>query len=276
MGPRPNGRGKQGFLHGRGNPFFASMGPRPNGRGKFARGVRRVARPLLQWGRGQTAAERSVPMCFLLGPHPLQWGRGQTAAESSVAPRWPIASKQLQWGRGQTAAESWCAPVMCRPIPASMGPRPNGRGKWPPAPTPCSSWSGFNGAAAKRPRKVVDQVVYRVLVVASMGPRPNGRGKTALAASLLRDTATLQWGRGQTAAESIRSFGYKVPFWSFNGAAAKRPRKGINFSYDEKIEMASMGPRPNGRGKLIKARVASSLASRFNGAAAKRPRKDPP
>ena len=59
-----------------------------------------------------------------------------------------------------------------------MGPRPNGRGKWPAAAQPPEPGRRVNGAAAKRPRKDV----YGELFDMSKIER--------------------QWGRGQTAAES--------------------------------------------------------------------------
>ena len=114
------------------------------------------------------------------------------------------ARSTLQWGRGQTAAERHRAHVGRLPVPASMGPRPNGRGK-------------INTDAAD------------VLGgTASMGPRPNGRGK-------------------------------EVHHWTppdmvacFNGAAAKRPRKGAGPQRrPARHPRASMGPRPNGRGKHV-------------------------
>ena len=83
-----------------------------------------------------------------------------------------------------------------------MGPRPNGRGKGQPRAV---------GAAPVQ--------------VASMGPRPNGRGKM-LTARTPGPALALQWGRGQTAAESVAAYGLSTAAGDgFNGAAAKRPRK---------------------------------------------------
>ena len=128
-----------------------------------------------------------------------------------------------------------------------MGPRPNGRGKSDMRRH--ATWdSGFNGAAAKRPRKVIVILVVVAAIAlqwgrgqtaaessepyllmaphtwASMGPRPNGRGKLRTLADGSVDLA-LQWGRGQTAAESTLLRRRIAPRYSFNGAAAKRPRK---------------------------------------------------
>ena len=137
-----------------------------------------------------------------------------------------------------------------------MGPRPNGRGKrpirWPPGCALC----GVNGAAAKRPRKGPGAARCRRPPLASMGPRPNGRGKARTAAAArptcsvngaaakrprkaALDTSRMmcslrQWGRGQTAAERV-------------GAARNVSGRA-----------ASMGPRPNGRGKAIFAAAAAA------------------
>ena len=204
-----------------------------------------------------------------------------------------------QWGRGQTAAESR----------QTRGPL---RGR-----------RGVNGAAAKRPRKDALPFPARTeRVMASMGPRPNGRGKEkhreAMRRGYLRqwgrgqtaaesvaaldcaaDGAARQWGRGQTAAESLNpppepaasccaSMGPRpngrgkgaastptsTTPKSVNGAAAKRPRK-VAAGIPQALQgpEASMGPRPNGRGKLSQRR-RGARAWCVNGAAAKRPRKD--
>ena len=58
-----------------------------------------------------------------------------------------------------------------------------------------------------------------------MGPRPNGRGK-------------------------LKSPGEIRGYLTFNGAAAKRPRKGHVAGAHQAAALPSMGPRPNGRGKL--------------------------
>ena len=130
-----------------------------------------------------------------------QWGRGQTAAESltneadgndrNVASMGPRPD-----GRGKGIKH--LNPLYF--VAASMGPRPDGRGK----PYPCGlcmSACGVNGAAARRPRKVAplpEKDVGRV--VASMGPRPDGRGKN-VAGQVEAGWQSRQWGRGQTAAE---------------------------------------------------------------------------
>ena len=84
-----------------------------------------------------------------------------------------------------------------------------------------------------------------------MGPRPNGRGKLRVRVEVLADARGLQWGRGQTAAESAELFEadgwiYKQLQWGRGQTAAER--RGAA-SVDAQMPFASMGPRPNGRGK---------------------------
>ena len=178
----------------------------------------------LQWGRGRMAAEgrgrrqARPPEPRFNGaaagwprkahaPAPrhahrqLQWGRGRMAAEGLAAVGFWLTPRALQWGRGRMAAEG-CAQRAKggRRKNASMGPRPDGRGRLavPPA--------------------------RRAAGAASMGPRPDGRGRLALglhlgrkplgfngaAAGWPRKVAAalgllfrrlLQWGRGRMAAE---------------------------------------------------------------------------
>ena len=226
MGPRPNGRGKsrrrrRRCLAGRVNGAAAK-------RPRKAPGGRHAVRPAAarQWGRGQTAAERRVPLPGpRLAPMSRQWGRGQTAAErassvarhdrpvrASMGPRpngrgklvraiYELEIHERQWGRGQTAAESRFPLGPHNEPRASMGPRPNGRGKNAAPARQCVPCRGVNGAAAKRPRK--------------------------------------GWRCMRTTALS----------WSVNGAAAKRPRKACGPRRPPADVRASMGPRPNGRGK---------------------------
>ena len=104
-----------------------------------------------------------------------------------------------------------------------------------------------NGAAAKRPRKVL--------------------GAFFAVVDSLR-----QWGRGQTAAERPRRTTTCQSASSVNGAAAKRPRKASATPKPTASATPSMGPRPNGRGKRALATGITSPSS-VNGAAAKRPRK---
>ncbi len=178
----------------------------------------------------------------------LQWGRGSSAAETSVSPQPLLGYLALQWGRGSSAAEtlrtSW---------------------RW-------RAWSGFNGAAARQPRKRRMRVHCPALGgIASMGPRLVSRGNS---------------GRSPAAHRCRR----------FNGAAARQPRKRREDSAGGQPYLASMGPRLVSRGNntvthevygssLLQWGRGSSAAEtpsrgrarlrphRFNGAAARQPRK---
>ena len=156
---------------------------------------------------------------------------------------------------------------------ASMGPRPDGRGRnlatceplritgvngaaagWPRKaarlPTLPAPGRRVNGAAAGWPRKGRQRrpPIHRRRS-ASMGPRPDGRGRLRLASSP-RATATVrQWGRGRMAAEVPHSAGWLRFAPRVNGAAAGWPRKGYNRCRGWAGRQASMGPRPDGRGR---------------------------
>ena len=227
MGPRPNGRGKVPGMQaagrrgcprqwGRGQTAAERACPhrsRTRGRpvnGAAAKRPRKVGRGICgddfacrQWGRGQTAAESPQHGQWRpaygpsMGPRPngrgkssdgrtvtgtplRQWGRGQTAAERPDF-AWDVTCMAVrQWGRGQTAAEreSWGWHV--------------------------SRTLSVNGAAAKRPRKACRAAGGDDLPWPSMGPRPNGRGK-GLTVESTKDVNSRQWGRGQTAAERLRT-----------------------------------------------------------------------
>ena len=112
-------------------PNSASMGPRPDGRGRAGPQLAGAEPPRRQWGRGRMAAEGLRPAEF----SPLR--------------------RRRQWGRGRMAAEGSAIPMICLSnIPASMGPRPDGRGR-----TLCALGAHSHFSA-------------------SMGPRPDGRGRS--------------------------------------------------------------------------------------------------
>ena len=228
------------------------MGPRPNGRGKRRLPSRLLGCYPLQWGRGQTAAERSLAFQIQIfndssmGPRPN--GRGKTAGVvaglqvrlSSMGPR--------PNGRGKSGLVDMQDDL----TGSSMGPRPNGRGKriemlpqwarcllqwgrgqtaaesfWHRAP-PLRALAFFNGAAAKRPRKACGKMSCKSRPCSSMGPRPNGRGKA---------TRHTRQTRGATSSMGPR------PNGRGKGAAPLFPSMPLG---------SSMGPRPNGRGKRVR------------------------
>ena len=249
MGPRPCGRGRRRPARDEHRPEHASMGPRPCGRGRYIPPMCGGAHEQLQWGHGLAAVDGRTPRprsnattCF----------NGATALRpwTAAAPCTCRSSAGLQWGHGLAAVDgtepepepptTWCfngatalrpwtdrrqgadqarRPASMGPRPcgrgragmwrqtpgcwaASMGPRPCGRGRSNPARASASVWRGFNGATALRPWTAVRARPGILPDVASMGPRPCGRGRVR---------------------------------------RAPRRRRG---------RRASMGPRPCGRGRL--------------------------
>ena len=295
MGPRPNGRGKapaccefqcplgvngaaakrprkghRSRAPASGRP--ASMGPRPNGRGKYMAACLTAAVVVRQWGRGQTAAESAILRAGDRQVSRRQWGRGQTAAESAGAAVVGCRTFSVNGAAAKRPRKVGNpAAAKARGLSASMGPRPNGRGKFlfdiGGAGGHGRQW-GRGQTAAESCHRVFGGREYR----ASMGPRPNGRGKHGPAA-ITAGTLTRQWGRGQTAAERRK---FRGSLCLVVGASMGPRPNGRGKPPDRMLAArgltASMGPRPNGRGK----RIDSSwlwLGAGVNGAAAKRPRK---
>ena len=134
----------------------------------------------------------------------------------------------LQWGHGLAAVDGRPRAGPGARRPASMGPRPCGRGRHAACPT----------AADGRP--------------ASMGPRPCGRGRRVRNA----------WYQGRSAcfngATALRPWtdvpdGYfAAGVLRFNGATALRPWTAGPVRHGPgRGRVASMGPRPCGRGRLF-------------------------
>ena len=172
-------------------------------------------------GRGKPGHVVRWPGSILASMGPRPDGRGKNQPASAMANR----GRRRQWGRGQTAAES-CPGWQCR--------RPR---------------AGVNGAAARRPRKVCGagrNCPAGTSVNGAAARRPR-KGNGALPALSARRR---QWGRGQTAAESGREHVRRnFQLDASMGAAARRPRKGCRQGPSHVPEAASMGPRPDGRGK---------------------------
>ena len=176
MGPRPDGRGR--FTSSSAHMWLIR---RQWGRGRMAAEGDRGTRISCwmnqrQWGRGRMAAEG-----LLKAPRPPVVARVNGAAAgwprkavplarvhwhargvNGAAAGWPRKDlfrqcpKGLntlrQWGRGRMAAEGWTDPSGCTMMRASMGPRPDGRGRpGLSSRRPCDH--GVNGAAAGWPRK---------------------------------------------------------------------------------------------------------------------------
>ena len=183
---------------------------------------------MLQWGRDPEAAERPTRLegqRLRIGG--LQWGRDPEAAESAErvgqVPRGQGASMGPRpGGRGEAANLDLDSQVHV----ASMGPRPGGRGEGRRGECPPRPPRRFNGAATRRPRRVLRlQESHEAAPRASMGPRPGGRGETPRAPSDEGDRTTASMGprpggRGERGRR--RRGGGRG---GFNGAATRRPRR---------------------------------------------------
>ena len=202
------------------------MGPRPDGRGK------------------------TDGKAYVLALHPRQWGRGQTAAERGAFPR--AARTTLSSVNGAAARRPRKADIHAvgddRLYLASMGPRPDGRGKPEPAQSQAHSGRASMGPRPDGRGKAEGPDPARRPRPASMGPRPDGRGKSVPA--------------GRRRAGSFASMGPRPDGrGKQGGGVGGRGRR-----------HASMGPRPDGRGKK-KTHFWTGLILSVNGAAARRPRK---
>ena len=174
----------------------------------------------------------------------------------------------LQWGHGLAAVDGGAGGAVAAARQwASMGPRPCGRGR------------GRGASCRHFPR------------LASMGPRPCGRGRFVghaqvhaqallqwsygLAAVdgdfVLADLlmyVVLQWGHGLAAVDGGAPKGARPTTNGFNGATALRPwtaRSCVPRSIDQ---LASMGPRPCGRGRR---QIRRGRGERFQASMGPRP-----
>ena len=174
-------------------------------------------RPL---GRGRLAAARCASCACL-----LQWGRDLSAAEGTCSVVPPASGPALQWGRDLSAAEGVRVRDVLEDGRASMGPRPLGRGRW-------YVWSAG---------RMLSKLQWGRDLSAAEGEVPH---------RLIFAPAQLQWGRDLSAAEGA------------NVAAFERRRRRLQWGRDLSAAegtrlalprglcmLASMGPRPLGRGR---------------------------
>ena len=230
----------------------ASMGPRPDGRGRLERSAtcrlgtvcvngaatgwpRKAAQQnpaytagkLRQWGRDRMAAEGNIGSTLNARLDKRQWGRDRMAAEGRHALGFQRRAWQRQWGRDRMAAEG----AHSSPRPAAGGRRQWGRDRMAAEgfrneyrvgiPRP-----GVNGAATGWPRKE-----HRRRFVNLLRCRVNG--------------AATGWPR--KAAKGFPQITLKA---RVNGAATGWPRKAaLTWIARLRTILASMGPRPDGRGR---------------------------
>ena len=231
-----------------------------------------LGRLRLQWGHGLAAVDgvwpvydRTVETGFNGATALRPWTGG---AESSSCYREIASMGPRPCGRGRS---SWVL-IGRRPHWASMGPRPCGRGRRLAA-TQVVPLPSFNGATALRPWTAMRRACRPGEDLASMGPRPCGRGRRRRRGSSAKRRRRLQWGHGLAAVDGAGTRTLAMPLacfngatalrpWtanttmrfmrgmaSFNGATALRPWTGDDRHGDRRRLVASMGPRPCGRGR---------------------------
>ena len=202
----------------------------------------------LQWSHGPKAVETTRVEPGSSTRVVLQWSHGPKAVETfsrvpSLSPRSGFngATARRPWRR-RHSSRSWS------PGPASMEPRPEGRG---------DDYALMIEQQVRQlqwshgPKAVETHLVRlrRVRITrASMEPRPEGRGDSRTMNGRLRTlrsfngaTARRPWrrGRGSYRQGTARSF---------NGATARRPWRPQLLLGVRVVRPASMEPRPEGRG----------------------------
>ena len=228
------------------------MGPRPFGRGRTVPASPKTRSSERFNGAATFRSRKDVGGARWAHTHwSLQWGRDLSVAEGLRIIKKDDPEFLLQWGRDLSVAEGVLTP------------------------SPSRRLVRFNGAATFRSRKGLGRGRRHGFFRASMGPRPFGRGRI----QKLAGTSTvlkLQWGRDLSVAEGT----YIAPSAadtarSFNGAATFRSRKVDGAGHGSRPwPVASMGPRPFGRGRCPKTCGKTKEKMRFNGAATFRSRKE--
>ena len=201
MGPRPFGRGRHRQPERQLWLRRASMGPRPFGRGRAANPTSNF--PVQSFNGAATFRSRKVPPDVAPRPHPRGFNGAATfrSRKGRDRRRAALAWAPLQWGRDLSVAEG-CRQTLGgdRQRPASMGPRPFGRGR---GPTELSAL-GLGTLQWGRDLSVAEGVSART--------RRARREK-------------LQWGRDLSVAEGRKRHTKSSFPTSFNGAATFRSRK---------------------------------------------------
>src|SRR5581483_4817007 len=294
MGPRPSGRGNTVTGTGTGTALKASMGPRPSGRGNQRGGRRWLAgagasmgpRPSGRGNRHRRRGRRALPEGASMGPRPS--GRGNRITSTR-----PEAGAMLQWGRDHLVAET---------PPRGPGGEPTGSFNgaatiWSRKLTlrawSLSSSSRFNGAAtiwSRKPARLGGRAGllaalqwgrdHLVAETSDSCTRRSASGRFNGAATiwsrkpvkngLLSDASrVLQWGRdhlvAETGASSLDVLRAAVLQWGRDHLVAETST-GLALG-NQTHDVASMGPRPSGRGNPGPCTASRWCWTRFNGAA---------
>ena len=299
MGPRPDGRGRliPGFCppNGVGVNGAATGWPRKGRRPRHRRQTETsVNGAATGWPRKVVAAQPPGEACRRASMGPRPDGRGRSPPSARAARGSGVNGAATGWPR-----KAPMGPGRGRSGPASMGPRPDGRGRARGRTGSRGGRRGVNGAATGWPRKAYSPPRTGAPPLASMGPRPDGRGRLETASRfdpLLTSVngAATGWPRKGAIRPSSRAppccVNGAATGWPrkvdsarknarqrgrVNGAATGWPRKAVGQVYRPFDHVASMGPRPDGRGRLMCRSLIFPASLRVNGAATGWPRKAP-
>ena len=204
MRPRPEGRGEPGSpsRHSR-LSVVASMRPRPEGRGEPGQRESVTPRPLaLQCGHDPKAVE-NLARIYAVG--------ASLHGFNAATTRRPWRTRRLRGAKVDTR-------------PASMRPRPEGRGEQsnPPSCVSASHRASMRPRPEGRGEPGRDQHAVK-LVEASMRPRPEGRGEPSRQPDAVF-TQRLQCGHDPKAVENqVDDLFVRAGKTGFNAATTRRP-----------------------------------------------------
>ena len=224
----------------------ASMRPRPEGRGEPTCATQTRLAEVLQCGHGPKAVEN--------GPADVRCPR-----------------VQLQCGHGPKAVENLRAPAVIGTPPASMRPRPEGRGERTVLADPGAERWCFNAATARRP--------WRTALERAADPGPGFNAATARRPwrTYKHDGAEkyrimLQCGHGPKAVENLES-SQTVPQArsGFNAATARRPWRTCEAIHLDDLQTLQCGHGPKAVENDEERCNYDRYAGCFNAATARRP-----
>ena len=134
----------------------------------------------------------------------LQWGRGKKASEITTLTSWALFDSIASMGPRQKSLGNMDAVTLSNSITqASMGPRQKSLGndglyQYRPILRRC-----FNGAEAKKPRKLIARSVKQQRRICFNGAEAKKPRKSCQQYNATNKHSELQWGRGKKASEMI-------------------------------------------------------------------------
>ena len=249
------------------------MGPRPFGRGRHVQVVEQAGAGCgLQWGRDLSAAEGMrvagvyEPVCR------LQWGRDLSAAEGSRRARRAISSTCFNGAATFRPRKANRVRGPRPDPPASMGPRPFGRGRDEYVVLGVVGvvlqWGRDLSAAEGMQTDMLSKMDISLQWGRDLSAAEGGAERLVIRPALL-----LQWGRDLSAAEGVRPSLHGVPQRVLQWGRDLSAAEGWYLSYSIKSDESFNGAatfRPRKGRRSFSARKSSTS---FNGAATFRPRK---